>query len=220
MNTRMKTKQLVHCLPDLVNETQTRIKSLIERCGDKPGDRSGVFKPLDEVFRMAYALLLRQFGANEILRDPKLLARSQAWVQTLIASQSVTQIVFPWLGKFLSFKRTVAGIQLFRMIGNIEKNRMKTGVKEDDWLQQLMDGGNNTLAILSVSIPAAILRYPENFPYICADIHEWNLIFLSSLCWEPSSPAPPTPQLRLAMCPHSCSQTKNGTTSCKRRLMA
>lgn len=151
MSTRIKTKQLLHCLPDLVNETQTRIKSIVERCKDPARDAAGAFQPLDELFTIAYALLLRQFGANEILRDPELLARSHAWVQTLIASQSVTQIIFPWIGKFLSFKRTIAGIQLFRMIAKIEKTRKQNDVKEDDWLQQLMDGGYNTLAILSVS---------------------------------------------------------------------
>lgn len=196
----MKTNQLSHHLPDLVSETQARIKDIVESCGDKARGGHGIFNPYDEVLRVAYTLLLCQFGAKEMLRDQAVLERSKGWVQTLMASQSVTQIIFPWLGKFLSFRRTLAGIQLFRLIGNLQKARERNNIREDDWLQHLMDEGHNTLTILTVRFAIASGDHPSlplpprscrTFVPLLMDRYGNSTFWLHSLLAQPTPPSRP-----------------------------
>lgn len=72
---------------------------------------------------------------------------------------TLTDIVVPWMPSFSLIKSIIACERLYRVFKDIKDDREKTGRREDDALQELMDIGDSTKFTLEVSYP-----FPENVP--------------------------------------------------------
>ncbi|MBE7180926.1 MAG: cytochrome P450 [Terriglobus roseus] len=59
-------------------------------------------------------------------------------------------VLFPWFPGPAMLRRTAAGAQIYKMIGDVIKERKAEGRREDDALQFLLDQGDDTLGVLTV----------------------------------------------------------------------
>lgn len=95
---------------------------------------------------------MRTVGCNEIADDPTLLAKTLSLFETIEHSATPTGIIFPWLPTLAKLKRTVAGGRLYMIFQQIVNKRKRTGKRENDALQFMIDQGDDVVKIISVSI--------------------------------------------------------------------
>lgn len=109
--------------------------------------------PFDSIYRIVYQITMRIVACNEIASDPKMLATTLKSFETLEAAVSPTFIMFPSLPTKAKLVRAWEGARLYKIFQNIIDDRKKTGRRETDALQSLMDQGDSTLQIITVSFP-------------------------------------------------------------------
>ena len=143
----MKKENFVRNLPLLAGDTQRRLEAVVSR----NGGREGVMDPFDDVYRIVYQLTMRTVGATEIAESPELLATTLRLFEQIESSNSPARIIFPWLPTPAHFKRMAAGARLYMIFNKIIEERKKTGKREEDPLQFLLDTGEDTMKILTVS---------------------------------------------------------------------
>lgn len=130
-------------LPQLLADT----RSSLEEIAALP---SGIFDPFDNVYRIVFQLTMRTVGCNEIANDPDLLRKTLGIYESIEGSATMAAIIFPWLPTPARLKRTIAGIRLHMIIQRIVAQRKKTGKREDDALQYMIDQGDDVNRIISV----------------------------------------------------------------------
>lgn len=145
----MKKENFVKNLPLLVGSTKTALEQTVAKGG--PGSTSGMMDPFDDIYRIVYLLTMRTVGANEIARSPELLEKTLGLFETVERSSSPTRIIFPWMMTPAHLRKMYAGGKLYMTFSKIVEERKKTGRREDDALQFLIDSGADMIRILSVS---------------------------------------------------------------------
>jgi sterol 14-demethylase len=143
----LKSDSLSRNLSDLVQTTQT----LLEKKAPKLGEEA-VMDPFDDIYRVVYALTMRTVGTAEIVRSPELMKKTLGWFETL-QNASAWKIIFPWLPTFTDVSRMIAGGRLYYLLKGFVDDRKRTGRREDDALQYLLDMGNDDMQkIIAVSL--------------------------------------------------------------------
>ncbi|CAN8102735.1 unnamed protein product [Discula destructiva] len=143
-----------------VREVQARLRAIFENHKRGFGGSDGVvFDPYDEMFRAAYAVNLRQYGADELADDPGLFEWSRTQIETLRSGTGVAQIIVPLLWPLVLVRQVVAGTRLFREVSRIRSRRAETGKDGDDFMQLLIDGGHSNAKILGAIIAALFASY-------------------------------------------------------------
>ncbi|OIW26889.1 cytochrome P450 [Coniochaeta ligniaria NRRL 30616] len=116
--------------------------------------------PFEHVFLLIYQLSHRSLGCNDIADDPKLLRYTMEIVRA-IDWTSGFQIMFTGLPTIPRIKKYLAGLKLYRIMNKILKERQRTGRRDTDTMQVLMDQGySNTL--ISCFIVAGIFAAVTN----------------------------------------------------------
>lgn len=130
-----------------------KVASVSSRGGDGGRTSEGevVFDPYAEMFRVAYAVNLRQFGADELADDPALFEWSRVQIETLRSGTGVAQIIVPLTWPLVLVRQVVAGVRLFRAVSGIRGARARSGKRGEDFMQLLIDGGHSDAKILGVS---------------------------------------------------------------------
>ncbi|KAL1600862.1 hypothetical protein SLS60_007250 [Paraconiothyrium brasiliense] len=148
-----KKENLARTLPFLLSDAM----SALEWISLSGGTRGGMFDPFEEMNRIVYRLTMRSIGVREISESPELLEESLHLVEAIDKNSSTARIIFPWLPTLKHGKRLVASIRFYFMIHRLVKNRKKTGRREDDMVQVLLDDGESTMKIVMVRIDPYLL---------------------------------------------------------------
>lgn len=94
---------------------------------------------------------MRTVGCNEIADNPILLAKTLSYFETIEQSGTPAGVIFPWLPTPAKLKRIYAGGSLYMMFQRIVNERKKTGKRDDDALQFMIDQGDDIKKIIGVS---------------------------------------------------------------------
>lgn len=139
LSAMIKADGLSNNLSSLVETTQ----SLFETKAPKAGEKA-VMDPFHDVYRVVYALTMRTVGTAEIYRSPELMEKTLGWFEGL-QNASAWQIIFPWFPTFADLSRLYAGARIFYLLKGLMEDRKKTGRRENDPLQHLIDTGNGDI---------------------------------------------------------------------------
>lgn len=143
----LKSDGLSRNLSDLVHATHTLLENKAPKLGEE-----AVMDPFDDIYRVVYALTMRTVGAAEIVRSPELMNKTLGWFETL-QNASALKIIFPWLPTLTDMSRMVAGGRLYYLLKGLVDDRKRTGRREDDALQYLLDMGHDDMKkVISVSL--------------------------------------------------------------------
>jgi hypothetical protein len=126
-------------------------KARLENIASSPG---GITDPFDSVYKIVFLLTMRTVGCNEIANDPTLLAKALSFFEIIQQSGTPAGVIFPWLPTPAKLKRTYAGGNLYMIFQRIVNERKRTGKREDDALQFMIDHGDDVRNIIGVSTEA------------------------------------------------------------------
>jgi hypothetical protein len=110
--------------------------------------------PFVSIYQIVYQLTMRQVGCTEIASDMNKIKHTLSLYEAIEKSANAVNIIFPWLPTFALLSRTIAGGKLYFIFKNIINDRKKTGRRENDALQHLIDMGdsmNNMLQVCSAA---------------------------------------------------------------------
>lgn len=111
---------------------------------------TGIFDPFDNLYRTVFRLTMRTVGCNDIANDPPLLWKTLRLFEIIEESSTMTTVIFPWLPTPARISRAIAGGRLYAIVRRIVNHRKKTGKKEDDPLQYMVDEGDDLTSIITV----------------------------------------------------------------------
>jgi hypothetical protein len=106
--------------------------------------------PFNSIYLVVFQLTMRMVGSAEIASDTTKLRKTLKLFETIEQSTTPTSIIFPWMPTIAFFKRTIAGGRLFQLFKGIMDDRKKTGRREDDALQYLIDMGDDIKSVIQV----------------------------------------------------------------------
>jgi sterol 14-demethylase len=121
--------------------------------------------PFDHVFLLIYQLSHRSLGCNEIAENPKLLIHTMEIVRA-IDWTSGFQIMFTGLPTYPRIKKHIAGLRLYWILNHAINNRRKTGQRQTDTMQVLMDQGYSNTLISCVSTQPNSVLYQSKHNFI------------------------------------------------------
>ncbi|KAH8685239.1 cytochrome P450 [Ilyonectria robusta] len=159
---RFMTKERLKAgLPLLIADTHAALSTM----SSAP---QGILRPFDEMWRLVYQLTHRTLGTKDIADDPKELARTMAIYMTMDGS-SALDVMFPALPTPKKLRKIWAGAQLHQTFSRIVEDRKKTGRREEDVMQALMDQGADNMkisAFIMGSLFAGVLNSGINAAWI------------------------------------------------------
>lgn len=179
-----RMRQAREYLPAQVGEVQARLRRLFldgrgrRRGRESESGRGGAFDPREAMFRVAFAVNMRQYGANELMTSSGdddgdddgddaggwSLEWTRDKIETLRSGTSAAPVVAPLLWPLAMVRNVVAGLRLMRAVRGIRAARRRTGRREDDWMQQLIDAGQSDAQVLGVSSDDPFFLSPPSFP--------------------------------------------------------
>ncbi|RDL36450.1 Cytochrome P450 [Venustampulla echinocandica] len=121
---------------------------------DELPSQTGMTDPFVSIYEIVFQLTMRMVGCAEIANDTARLRKTLRLFETIEQSTTPTSIIFPWMPTLALFKRTIAGGRLYRLFKGIMDDRKKTGRREDDALQYLMDMGDNIKSVIQFIVGA------------------------------------------------------------------
>ncbi|KAH7141378.1 cytochrome P450 6A1 [Dactylonectria estremocensis] len=114
---------------------------------------NGIVRPFDEMWRLVYQLTHRTMGTNDIANNPKEMDRTIAIYASMEGSYAI-DVMFPSFPTFKKVNKLVAGAKLYKTLSRIVEDRKKTGRREEDAMQAMMDQGEDARKISAVIIGA------------------------------------------------------------------
>ena len=85
-------------------------------------------------------------------RDAKLSNTVLSLYENFKMSFTPTLVIFPWLPTLATLKRATAGLRLYWIVSKIVSRRRKSGLREDDPLQEMIDRGDDVAKIIGVRL--------------------------------------------------------------------
>lgn len=151
----MKGDNFVKNLDHLTGDARRSCERLADAPASPADPEWRVMDPFDAVYNMVYQLTMRTVGCREVAESPQLLARTLHLFESLDSMKSTLRFFFPWLPTINHLRRMYAGIQLHIIFSKIVDERRKTGRKEKDAFQHLIDSNTDNTMILQVGpVPA------------------------------------------------------------------
>lgn len=126
---------------------QHMIQDSDESCSGLDGEVLSIFP---HMYRLVYRLTHRTAGVHEIAENATLLDATLKHMAT-IEHCSPLQIMFPGVPLLGMLSKLWAGFNFHRVLVGLMSERRKTGRRESDALQYLMDIGEPDLEIVKVS---------------------------------------------------------------------
>jgi hypothetical protein len=97
-------------------------------------------------------------GATEVAEDRKLLRRTLRIFEQFEKNCSTARIIFPWLLTPAHLARLALGTMLYMDFSRLIKTRKKTGKRESDAVQYLLDQEGGVELIIRVSLISIVLE--------------------------------------------------------------
>jgi cytochrome P450 len=142
MDSKMSVAKLTHAdLSTMLADTRATMEELLA----SPGS---IIDPFKSIYGLVFLLTMRNVGCEEIARDKTLLDTTLDLFETIAHSTAPSLILFPWLPTWSLVKRYVAGVRLYMILNKIVMKRKKSGLREDDTLQYLLDCGDDMSHII------------------------------------------------------------------------
>ena len=145
-------KRLVHTVrpAQLAKNLPQILKDAREMFGRLAAESNGQTDVFESIFRMIFKFTMRTVACNEIAEDPALLERTMLLFEDLDSTATPISISFPWMPTPAKLQRFYYGAQLYKIFNGVIKAREKSGRRDDDPLQYLLDQGDKTVDILTV----------------------------------------------------------------------
>ncbi|KAK0649876.1 cytochrome P450 [Cercophora newfieldiana] len=173
LTTMIKADNLSKSVPNLVETTHT----LLQRNAPKSPNEEAVMDPFVDIYRTIYALTMRTVGAAEIYNSPKLMDKTLRWFEQL-QNASALRIIFPFLPTYADLTRMIAGGRIYFLLKRLVEERKRTGRREEDPLQYLIDTGDGdvkkVISLVLGSLFAGLINSGINAAYV--------------LCWLATTP--------------------------------
>ncbi|POS73838.1 cytochrome P450 6A1 [Diaporthe helianthi] len=150
----MKKENFVQNLGLLTSDTTTALDAMVKRTAEGADQKTGTFDPFHDIYHIVYQLTMRTVGATEIAESPELLARTLGLFEEAERNMSTARIIFPWMPTIGYIRRTISGGKLYVIFDRIAKERRRTGKKQEDAFQFLMDSGEDIVRILTFVLGA------------------------------------------------------------------
>ena len=141
----MTRENMIKNLPALISDTRECLSGLVE-------DPSKMTDPFDSLYKLVFVLTMRTVGCVEMTSDKNLLNTVLELYEAFKMSFTPTLVLFPWLPNLAKIKRGLAGVRLYWIISRIIAKRKKSGHREDDPLQEMIDRGDDMGKIIGVMI--------------------------------------------------------------------
>lgn len=135
----------------------------IEARLDELPSPTGMTDPFVSIYQIVYQLTMRQVGCTELASDIKRIKHTLSLYGDIEKSTNAVNIIFPWLPTFALLSRTIAGGKLYFTFKKIINDRKKTGRRENDALQHLIDMDDSMNNMLQVRSSVA----PWFWPFTC-----------------------------------------------------
>ncbi|KAI1432137.1 cytochrome P450 6A1 [Xylaria sp. CBS 124048] len=148
----MKKENFVRNLDKMTGDTRFACKELAAAAPSKADPEWRVTDPFESIYEIVYQLTMRVVGANEIAEDRKLLRQTLMTFDWFERADSFARVIFPWLPTLNHYMRLFHGARLAFVFRDIIEKRKKTGKKENDALQFLIDRGLNLQDIVGFEI--------------------------------------------------------------------
>lgn len=140
----VRPTRLARNLPQILKDA----REMFDRLAADPTPQTDVF---ESIFRMIFKFTMRTVACNEIADDGVLLEKTMRLFEDLDSTATPLSISFPWMPTPAKLQRYYVGAQLYKIVNDVIKAREKTGRRDDDPLQYLLDQGDKTIDILTVS---------------------------------------------------------------------
>lgn len=134
-----KIQHLRRGLPKLISDARNMLDDLAK-------DGTGMTRPFDSIYRMVFQFTMRTVACDEIGDDPALVSKFLKNFELIDEAGTPLSVMFPWMPLPSKLKRLYAGAQLYLIIKKIIDEREKTGIKNDDALQWLIDQGKTIVS--------------------------------------------------------------------------
>ncbi|TLD05349.1 uncharacterized protein PgNI_09485 [Pyricularia grisea] len=144
-------------MPLLQKDAEGDLQSMLAKCGGG----TGVLDPLQDFYRLIFKLSIRTVGAMEIADSPKLFNDFITSLQAIAGTASAWAVIFPSFPILTQIRNIKAGMKLYKIISSIREERLRTGKREEDAMQMLMDDDTDNGKILKFilgSLFAAVLN--------------------------------------------------------------
>lgn len=139
----VRPARLAKNLPRLLSDAREAFEGLAKE------GRTDVF---ESVYRLVFKFTMRTVACNEIAESDVLLDRTMQLFEDLDSTATALAISFPWMPLPEKVKRFYVGARLYKVFNDVIKERQKTGRRDDDPVQYLLDEGDQTIDILTVSL--------------------------------------------------------------------
>lgn len=138
----LKGPVLKNGLPQLLKDARANIDKLAN-------DPSGVTNPFDSIYRLVFHVTMRTVACNDVANSPELIEQCLHHFEAIEGTGTPLSIMYPWMPVPAKFKRLYAGAQLYRIFQKVVDERKRTGIKDDDALQFLIDQDDSITDILT-----------------------------------------------------------------------
>lgn len=139
----LKGPILAKRLPQLLKDTRSMVDDLAAQ-KEKTTD------PFDSVYRLVFQLTMRTVACHEIAADETMRKKVLQLFEAIEQTATPLSIMYTWMPVPARFRRFYAGAKLYMIFKNIIDARAKTGRREDDALQFLIDQGDDITKVITV----------------------------------------------------------------------
>ncbi|KAF2157541.1 cytochrome P450 [Myriangium duriaei CBS 260.36] len=147
MTNLVKRDQFLTSLPYLINDTLDRLDTLAKKS-------PGIFDPFEDIYRIVFQLTMRTVACKEAAEDRQMLDTLLYLFEQVESCATPTLIMYPSLPTYSKLKRVYAGGRIYFIFDKLIKQRQKTGRREDDAMQYMMDLGDSTLDVITFVMSA------------------------------------------------------------------
>jgi len=124
------------------------------RLDELAADPAGLTNPFSSLYEIVFQLTMRVVGATEIANDREAVAKMLHQYELVEESGTPFFVMFPWIPTPSRFRRLWGGTQIYMTFDKWVNDRRKTGRREQDPMQFLMDRGESTKEIIEFVIGA------------------------------------------------------------------
>lgn len=139
----LKGPLLAKGLPQLLMDVRSRLEDLAAQ-------ERKMTDPFDSIYRIVFQITMRTVACHEIAGDETLREKVLHLFEEIEDTATPLSIMYNWMPVPARFRRLYAGTKLYMIFKNIIDTRAKTGAREEDALQFLIDQGDDITKIITV----------------------------------------------------------------------
>ena len=130
-------------VPDMIKTLRSDLDQLVKQ-------ETKIIKPFETIYDYLFRMIVRVVGCNELADDDVARAKVLRNFHMIENAGTPFTIMYPKIPTIAYLKRMWGGGQIWMVFDKYIKERNKTGRKENDPLQYLMEVGDDTTQIISV----------------------------------------------------------------------